>query len=171
MPPCPAVLPCGWKTARSGSGDGGLSHAPTLMAVSCPVHCKISSLLLHSGQEQNSGRNVLTSLRQGLPYSGWPARIAADGCAMVRRHSYGENILLALCCASGQGLAHRRQRPLLAAARIRVNTPTDPLLLPIVCQLALVGRKDSSQPPTSTAECGWVADPNQRWPSAPAFGG
>ena len=59
----------------------------------------------------------------------------------------------------------------LAAARIRVNTATDPLLLPIVCQLALVGRKDSSQPPTSTAECGWVADPNQRWPSAPAFGG
>jgi len=54
----------------------------------------------------------------------------------------------------------------LAAARIRVNTATDPLLLPIVCQLALVGRKDSSQPPTSTAECGWVADPNQRWPSA-----
>ena len=67
-----------------------------------------------------------------------------------------------------------RLRPnalVLAAARIRVNTTTSSLLLPILCQLALAGRKGHSQPPTSMAECGWVEDPNQRWPSAPAFGG
>jgi len=59
----------------------------------------------------------------------------------------------------------------LAAARIRVNPATGPLPFPNACEIVLVIRRSSSQLPTPMAECGWVTDPNQRWPSAPAFGG
>jgi len=59
----------------------------------------------------------------------------------------------------------------LAAARIRLNPATGPLLFPNICDIVLVVERGSSQPPTPMAECGWVTDPNQRWPSAPAFGG
>jgi len=89
----------------------------------------------------------------------------ADGRERVVRHGYGPERQVQT------GIGPVAVQRVLAAARIRVNPATGPLPFPNACEIVLVVRRGSSQPPTPMAECGWVTDPNQRWPSAPAFGG